>query len=123
MPSHMRVLGVCGKLVLVGSLCLSVALLAAESQPPATLEIDLTHPAAQVSPNLYGLMTEEINYSYDGGLYAELIRNRVFKGSETPRGGGRRGGPGTAPAATPAVNPLAHWSVAKYNGGDASLSL
>jgi len=24
-------------------------------------------------------MTEEINYSYDGGLYAELIRNRIFK--------------------------------------------
>lgn len=28
---------------------------------------------------LYGLMTEEINYSYDGGLYAELIRNRTFR--------------------------------------------
>ena len=27
---------------------------------------------------LYGLMTEEINYSYDGGLYAELVRNRAF---------------------------------------------
>ncbi len=27
----------------------------------------------------YGLMTEEINHSYDGGLYAELIQNRVFK--------------------------------------------
>jgi len=25
------------------------------------------------------LMTEEINHSYDGGLYAELIRNRIFK--------------------------------------------
>jgi alpha-N-arabinofuranosidase len=24
-------------------------------------------------------MTEEINYSYDGGLYAELIRNRAFR--------------------------------------------
>ncbi|MGA8309255.1 MAG: alpha-L-arabinofuranosidase C-terminal domain-containing protein [Terriglobales bacterium] len=28
---------------------------------------------------LYGLMTEEINYSYDGGLYAELVRNRAFQ--------------------------------------------
>ena len=28
---------------------------------------------------LYGLMTEETNYSYDGGLYAELVRNRSFK--------------------------------------------
>ena len=44
----------------------------------ATLTIDTTTPKAQVSPSLYGLMTEEINYSYDGGLYAELISNRTF---------------------------------------------
>ncbi len=43
------------------------------------LTLDLTKPGANVSPMLYGLMTEEINHSYDGGLYAELIRNRVFK--------------------------------------------
>jgi alpha-N-arabinofuranosidase len=30
---------------------------------------------------LYGLMTEEINFSYEGGLYGELIRNRTFKSS------------------------------------------
>ena len=24
-------------------------------------------------------MTEEINHSYDGGIYAELIRNRAFQ--------------------------------------------
>jgi alpha-N-arabinofuranosidase len=24
-------------------------------------------------------MTEEINYSYDGGLYAELVSNRTFQ--------------------------------------------
>ena len=36
---------------------------------------------------LYGLMTEEINHSYDGGLYAELIRNRIFKDDPaTPEG-------------------------------------
>jgi alpha-L-arabinofuranosidase len=28
-------------------------------------------------------MTEEINYSYDGGLYAELIRNRTFRSDWT----------------------------------------
>ncbi len=28
-------------------------------------------------------MTEEINHSYDGGLYGELIRNRIFKDSKT----------------------------------------
>ncbi len=44
---------------------------------------------------LYGLMTEEINFSYDGGLYGELIRDRTV-------GPGRR--------------PLFHWTqVARGN--------
>jgi alpha-L-arabinofuranosidase len=51
---------------------------AARSQT-ATLNIQLDHPAHAVSPTLYGLMTEEINYSYDGGLYAEMVRNRTFQ--------------------------------------------
>src|SRR5215510_2012336 len=52
-------------------------------QAPATLKVDLSRPKAPVSPTLYGLMTEEINYSYDGGLYAELIRNRTFRSDWT----------------------------------------
>jgi len=43
-----------------------------------TFTIDASHAAGGVSPKLYGLMTEEINHSYDGGLYAELIQNRAF---------------------------------------------
>jgi alpha-N-arabinofuranosidase len=50
----------------------------ASAQQPATLDIDAQKAIAQVSPTLYGLMTEEINHSYDGGLYPELIRNRAF---------------------------------------------
>src|SRR4051812_19756127 len=49
--------------------------------PSITLQVN--QPGASVSPMLYGLMTEEINHSYDGGLYAELIRNRIFKDSKT----------------------------------------
>ncbi len=49
------------------------------AQAPATLKVDLGRAKAPVSPTLYGLMTEEINYSYDGGLYAELVRNRTFR--------------------------------------------
>ncbi|KAK3313964.1 glycoside hydrolase superfamily [Apodospora peruviana] len=33
------------------------------------------------SPIFYGLMHEDINNSGDGGIYAELIRNRAFQGS------------------------------------------
>jgi alpha-N-arabinofuranosidase len=49
------------------------------AQTPAHLTLQMDQPGVAVSPKLYGLMTEEINYSYDGGLYAELIRNRIFK--------------------------------------------
>ncbi len=50
------------------------------------LQVDAGKVTGKVSPMLYGLMTEEINYSYEGGLYAELIRNRSFKASpQSPR--------------------------------------
>jgi alpha-L-arabinofuranosidase len=45
------------------------------------LQIDAGKVTGKVSPTLYGLMTEEINFSYEGGLYGELIRNRTFKSS------------------------------------------
>jgi alpha-N-arabinofuranosidase len=49
------------------------------AQGVATLTVDTAKPVGTVSPTLYGIMTEEINYSYDGGLYAELVSNRTFQ--------------------------------------------
>jgi len=49
----------------------------ATAQPPS-LTVDTAVSVSSVSPTLYGLMTEEINFSYDGGLYAEMVRNRIF---------------------------------------------
>jgi alpha-N-arabinofuranosidase len=72
------------------------------TNPVPVLQIKADQVAAHVSPMLYGLMTEEINYSYDGGLYAELVRNRTFKDN-----------------ATNAV----HWQVVLNTGGDGSISL
>jgi len=46
-----------------------------------TVKVD--QPGVKISPMLYGLMTEEINHSYDGGLYAELIQNRALKDDDT----------------------------------------
>jgi len=51
--------------------------LALNAQAPS-LSIQVDHPTAKVSPTLYGLMTEEINFSYDGGLYPELVRDRTL---------------------------------------------
>ena len=56
---------------LAGGLC--------TAQTSVTLNIQVDKPLHAVSPTLYGLMTEEINYSYDGGLYAEMVRNRTFQ--------------------------------------------
>ena len=50
------------------------------AQQPVTLTIHADQPASTVSPTLYGLMTEEINFAYEGGLYAELVRNRTLRG-------------------------------------------
>ncbi len=60
---------------------LPAALLNRAQEPltPASLTIQADKTGPRVDPMLYGLMTEEINYSYDGGLYGELIRNRQFK--------------------------------------------
>jgi alpha-N-arabinofuranosidase len=51
----------------------------AEAAQEATINVAADKPGPAISPMLYGLMTEEINHSYDGGLYGELIRNRDFK--------------------------------------------
>jgi len=59
-------------ILLLASLPLSLV-----AQAPS-LAIQVDHPTAKVSPMLYGLMTEEINYSYDGGIYAEMVRNRMM---------------------------------------------
>src|SRR5664279_3898844 len=57
----------------------AAGLLPAQSAPETpVLKIDAAKPGPAVGLR-YGLMTEEINFSYDGGLYAELIRNRAFK--------------------------------------------
>jgi alpha-N-arabinofuranosidase len=72
------------------------------AQNTAKLTLQLDKPGVTVSPQLYGLMTEEINYSYDGGLYAELIRNRIFKDN---------------------FREPEHWSVIQEGNGKGTISL
>ncbi|MDR1370188.1 MAG: alpha-N-arabinofuranosidase [Dysgonamonadaceae bacterium] len=63
---------------------------AREEAPKLVLQVDKA--SVTVSPMLYGLMTEEINYSYEGGLYAQLIRNPSMKDAIPGRQGQGRGG-------------------------------
>lgn len=39
----------------------------------------------KISPDLFGLFFEDINYAADGGLYAELVQNRSFEYSPNDR--------------------------------------
>jgi len=92
-------------LVLAASLLLGVSAVAqTNAVNPATpvLHLDASHVTAAVSPTLYGLMTEEINYSYEGGLYGELVRNRIFRDNDQ----------------TPA-----HWAVVQDGGSTGTISL
>src|SRR6185503_12238887 len=72
------------RLMMLLTACCMIQITVAQT-PVITL--DFTKSGGNVSPMLYGLMTEEINHSYDGGLYGELIRNRIFKDNKnTPEG-------------------------------------
>src|SRR4051812_12192097 len=74
----------------------------AQSDNTVVLKISADQMTAKVSPKLYGFMTEEINYSYDGGLYAELVRNRTFKAN---------------------TNEPVYWHLIQENGGVGAMSL
>ena len=41
--------------------------------------VKVDQPIAEVQPTLWGLFFEDINFAADGGLYAELIKNRSFE--------------------------------------------
>jgi alpha-L-arabinofuranosidase len=48
-----------------------------------TLNIYVNQPDGQIPKTFYGAFFEDINYSADGGLYAELIQNRSFEYNPT----------------------------------------
>jgi alpha-N-arabinofuranosidase len=51
-------------------------LVRAGAQP---LVVDLARPGAAIRPTMWGIFFEDINMAADGGLYAELIKNRSFE--------------------------------------------
>ncbi len=63
------------KLVIV--LLLGISCFYAGSQ--IAFEIDLQKSGAEIQPDMYGVFFEDINFGADGGLYAELIKNRSFE--------------------------------------------
>lgn len=53
--------------------------LTASAQAPQHLSVQVNKPGAQISPAMWGVFFEDINFAADGGLYAELVKNRSFE--------------------------------------------
>src|SRR5687768_16577350 len=53
-----------------------------------SLVVDVDKPTAEVQPTMWGIFFEDINFGADGGLYAELVKNRSFE-FDTPLMGWR----------------------------------
>ena len=66
----------------------SLALIAALTLPLAaaaqTLDVSLAKAGAPIQPTMYGIFFEDINFAADGGLYAELVKNRSFEFPQDP---------------------------------------
>ena len=43
------------------------------------MTVDVSKPTARINPAMYGIFFEDINFGADGGLYAELVKNRSFE--------------------------------------------
>lgn len=43
------------------------------------MTVQANKPGAQVQSTMYGIFFEDINYAADGGLYAEMVKNRSFE--------------------------------------------
>jgi alpha-L-arabinofuranosidase len=71
-----------------------------------TLTIEADKPGKAISPDLFGIFFEDINYAADGGLYAELVQNRSFEYSSAEK---------------KEWNALTSWELVQRGGGQGSV--
>ena len=66
------------------AISLSAAFFSAQNNTVRTFNLDLkeTSTPIKIQPTMYGIFFEDINFAADGGLYAELIKNRSFEFDE-----------------------------------------
>ena len=51
----------------------------ASSKETTNLVVDFKDTGIKIQPTMYGIFFEDINFAADGGLYAEMIKNRSFE--------------------------------------------
>jgi len=59
--------------------CLLFLLPSATNAELVTLTVQAEQPGAKINPAMWGIFFEDINFGADGGLYAELVKNRSFE--------------------------------------------
>ena len=74
----------------------------------ATLDIDADGSGAELNPDMFGIFFEDINYAADGGIYAELVRNRSFEFNTTDNA---------------SFDAMTAWSLANRSGGASSATV
>jgi alpha-L-arabinofuranosidase len=67
------------KFVLMLTICLSVVKIGVMAQRNADITIQTDRPGPVIQPTMWGIFFEDINMAADGGLYAELVKNRSFE--------------------------------------------
>ena len=67
------------KKTIILTVCAWVAIVASAQ---ITVDVDALERGPKISNTHYGIFFEDINHAADGGIYAELIRNRSFEDGE-----------------------------------------
>ena len=63
----------------ISSMFAALAVAAGMNAQTNTFDINTSKAGAPIPSTMYGIFFEDINYAADGGLYAELIKNRSFE--------------------------------------------
>ena len=79
---HVQKNPVCIPLASVVLALISLAPISEAQNSPVVINVDAAHPGAAISPQMFGIFFEDINFGADGGLYPELVKNRSFEFSE-----------------------------------------
>lgn len=98
------------KIVIAAALLIAASV---SAQPKLTLQVG--NATRSVSPTLYGLMTEEINFAYEGGLYSQLLRDPSMQ-ENVQMGGNRRGQQQQQQAPRP-TQTMRYWLLADTTSG------
>ncbi|WP_378103319.1 alpha-L-arabinofuranosidase C-terminal domain-containing protein [Chryseobacterium sp. sg2396] len=70
-------------IISTAAIFLSVTFFSAQSQKSSyVLDLNGASTGIKIQPTMYGIFFEDINFAADGGLYAELIKNRSFEFDE-----------------------------------------